>query len=223
LADPNARVMWAQLARLDVTTVAARALQQSRRHYCLATNAALIRRADWDRRFLVWSGSVFCSAPAAALPFARADACRQSLRGCGRSAGERERRSGWRGGVVGRRGVDASLPAPSGTSHDWVRRGARRGARKRERPLTSATRLSPRPSTPATIAPDSGGGILEIEIAREARVDDRRQQLVRAAGRPRAASAGFVDAGPAGQPARPPGHADWTPPRLNREAGFDEP
>lgn len=28
MADPNARVMWAQLARLDVTTVAARAKQQ---------------------------------------------------------------------------------------------------------------------------------------------------------------------------------------------------
>jgi hypothetical protein len=42
-------------------------------------------------------------------------------------------------------------------------------------------------------------------------VDDRRQQLVRAAGRRAAASARFAGSGPAGQPTRPPQHADWTP------------
>jgi hypothetical protein len=129
----------------------------------LFDNSVLIRRAElgpaipWFR-----PAAGVCSAPVTALPFARADARRQSLRGCGRSVGERERRSGWRGGVVGRRRVNAGLLARPGTSHGSVRRGARRGARKRERPLICATRLSPRPSAArATIARnDSEGGIL---------------------------------------------------------------
>jgi hypothetical protein len=78
-------------------------------------------------------------------------------------------------------------------------------------------------SAPAAFGHDSGSGIQgRIEMG-QAGVCDRRQQLDAGGGRRAAASAGFVDAGPAGQPTRPRGT-----PAGHREAepgspAFDEP
>jgi hypothetical protein len=72
-------------------------------------------------------------------------------------------------------------------------------------------------------ADDGQGDPRRIEIAREARVDDQPQQLMRAAGRRAAASAGYVDAGPAGQPTRPPTRRLDTGGAEPGRSGFDEP
>jgi hypothetical protein len=136
----------------------------------------------------------------------------------------------WRGaplrlarGVVGRRRVNASLLAP--TRRRVARFGPPGGGAARCAQAGTAVDLRD-PALAAAIgdagddrADDGQGDPRRIEIAREARVDDRRQQLVRTGGlRPRRRpKAGRL--GPGGPADAPPQHADWTP----GSSGSDEP